>query len=114
MKRDVVLALSALSIALLACGGSNRPANNEGGGDVTILATKDMGSKAYEMPHYFALLSRKHGCTVNEKATTAVSVCNEGIIGLGRDGTVVRVACDGKMSQSQCKTLFDAIVAEGN
>jgi hypothetical protein len=113
MNRDVVLALSALSIALLACGGSHKPANDESN-DVTVLASKDMGAKAYDMPHYFALLSRKHGCQVNEKPDVAVSLCNEGNIGLVRTGTTVTVACKKTMSVGECKTLFDAIVAEGN
>ena len=114
MTRDVVLGLSVLSLALLACGGGNNRPAAEGDGKTTLLAEKDMGSKAFDMPHYFALLSRKHGCQVQEKATTAVSACSEGMIGLGRNGTIVKVVCEGSMSVAQCKNLFDAIVAEGN
>jgi hypothetical protein len=113
MNRDVVFALSVLSIALLACGGNKKPANDESS-EVTILAQKDMGNKAYNMPHYFALLSRKHGCQVNEKADSTISLCNEGNIGLIVTGTTVTVACKKTMSQQECRVLFDAITAEGN
>jgi hypothetical protein len=117
MTRDLVLGLSVLSIALLACGGTKKPANSEegeGGNKAILLYEKEMGEKAYDMPAYFALLSRKHGCKVNYKAERTISDCNEGMIGLGRNGTIVRVACDGAMTKDQCKGLFDAIVAEGN
>lgn len=114
MTRDVVLALSVLSIALLACGGGNNRSANSGDSSVTVLAVKDMGNKAYNMPHYFALLSRKHGCQVNEKADSTISLCNEGNIGLILSGTTVTVACKKTMSVQQCRNLFDAITAEGN
>jgi hypothetical protein len=115
MTRDVVLGLSVLSVALLACGGgNNRPARNEGeGGKAILLVEKDMGEKAYDMPAVFALLSRKHGCKVDYKAERCISSCSEGMIGLGRNGTIVRVACDGSMTRGQCQGLFDAIAAEG-
>ena len=82
MTRDVVLGLSVLSIALLACGGNKRPANNEGegGGKAILLVEKDMGEKAYDMPAVLALLSRKHGCKVDYKAERCISSCNEGMM----------------------------------
>lgn len=116
MTRDLVLGLSVLSIALLACGGTKKPANGEEGEDTKaiLLYEKEMGEKAYDMPAYFALISRKHGCKVNYKPEMTISDCQEGMIGLGRVGTNVKVACAGSMTRLQCKTLFDAIVAEGN
>ncbi|MBI2395310.1 MAG: hypothetical protein HYV09_37420 [Deltaproteobacteria bacterium] len=110
MTRDVVFGLSVLSIALLACGGGNRPAT-EGGGDIVRIVRKDFGSDAYNMPATFARLSRKHGCNVEEKSDSAVSFCNAGIIALVRDGTVVSVGCKG-MSYDNCSHLFSAIVDE--
>lgn len=115
MTRDVVLGLSVLSIALLACGGAKqRPASSEGAnsGKAVLLYDKDMGEKAYDMPAYFAVLSRKHGCQVDYKAERAISTCPAGLIGLGRVGTRVRVACDASMTFAQCSDLFDAIAAE--
>lgn len=112
MTRDVVFGLSVLSIALLACGGSNRPASNEsGGGDIVRIVRKDFGSDAYNMPATFARLSRKHGCNVEEKSDSAVSFCQGRIIALVRDGTVVNVGCKALTFQD-CSTLFGAIVDE--
>jgi len=113
MTRDVVLGLSVLSIALLACGGNKqRPASSEGT-KVVLLVERDMGEKAYNMPAEFAVLSRKHGCQVDYKAERAISTCPEGVIGLGRVGSVVRVMC-GEMTRVQCEHLFNAIAGEAN
>ncbi len=112
MNRDVVLALSVLSIALLACGGSNPPAREGGNGDIVKIATKDMGSDAGAMPGTFARLSRKHGCAVEESKDGVVASCNEGLIALVRSGSVVTVGCK-SMTYEACSNLFSAIVDEG-
>ena len=114
MTRDVVFGLSVLSIALLACGGgNNRPAANESSnGDIVRIVRKDFGSDAYNMPATFARLSRKHGCNVEEKADSAVSFCQVGIIALVRDGTMVNIGCK-SLSHQECTNLFSAIVDEG-
>jgi len=114
MTRDVVFGLSVLSIALLACGGSSRPANEGGGGssgDIVRIVRKDFGSDAYNMPATFARLSRKHGCNVEEKSDSAVSFCQAGIIALVRDGTTVNIGCKAITFQ-ECSNLFSAIVDE--
>lgn len=114
MTRDVVFGLSVLSIALLACGGSNRPAETEGGnGDIVmIVKNKNFGADAYNMPATFARLSRKHGCNVDEKADSAVSICQDGgPIAIVREGTNISVGCKG-ITYQHCSNLFSAIVDE--
>jgi hypothetical protein len=113
MTRDVVLALGVLSIALLACN-SNPPATNPNGGgeaEWVEMNHKDMGDDAYKLPTAFAILSQKHGCEVKATDDATVAKCNDGTIGMARQGTMVTVMCKA-MTKNQCSALFDAIVNE--
>jgi hypothetical protein len=113
MIRQVAVAVSLLSVAVAGCGGNKRPARNANAPAV-VIADKDVGEKAAEMPQYWAILSKKHGCAVDYTPVRTIADCHdEGVIGLGRRGTHVIVACEGWMSAVQCKNLFDAIAAEG-
>lgn len=114
MTREVVLGGAVLSLALVGCGGGKQRPARHGSDQPTVIADKDVGQKAAEMPQYFALLSRKHGCAVDYRPDRAIADCHdEGVIGLGRKGTRVVVMCEGWMTRPQCERLFDAIAAEG-